>query len=206
MVGYVFSWFWSSCHWWRLMGDIGNRVISKSSSNCVQSISWMTKVAELWITVAQHPKLLTQSQITSGLEGFIFSALPFGEPSQGLQEKSRSTTSKGSIERVCQNAKLISSVFTQRLNIVKHQLLHCLFTEKLDCLPSVQVVRQEQETWIILLFKASPGYTYALQWFHWCICHVLLWQRQHKVLTAAKVFQRALISASGGIRLVKGRP
>lgn len=106
----------------------------------------MTKVAELWITVVQHPKLLTQSQITSGLEGFIFSALPFGEPSQGLQEKSRSTTSKGSIERVCQNAKLISSVFTQRLNIVKHQLLHCLFTEKLDCLPSVQVVRQEQET------------------------------------------------------------
>lgn len=62
-------------------GGMGDRVISKSSSNCVQSISWMIKVAELWITVVQHPKLLTQSQITSGLEGFSFSALPFGEPS-----------------------------------------------------------------------------------------------------------------------------
>lgn len=99
-----------------------------------------------------------------------------------------------------QHANWISIMFTQKLNTVKCYLIHCLLAESLLCLRSAQVVCQEQEAWIIHSFKASSGSTYPLQWFHWCICHVLLWQMQHKMLSAA--ISGLLISPRGGIRLV----
>lgn len=59
MVGYVFSWCWNSCHWWGLMRDTGNHVISKAPSTLCAGYFLDNQSSQAMDHLVQHPTPLT---------------------------------------------------------------------------------------------------------------------------------------------------